>query len=656
MSLRPRLLLPAALALMAVPAAAAPAPGAVLEGRVHSGHRALGGEAVTLHLAGTTPGQATTLGRTVADRHGRFRLRYASPAGRGPLLYVTAGPGRRVRLAASLGAPPAPRRIVVDELTTVAAGFAFAQFTAGGRIGGPPPGPQNAALMAANLADVRTGRASDVVVAAPNGRQTSTLRKLRSLANAIAGCARAARGCVPLYRLTATPEGRRPAGTLQAVANVARYPWQNVRALFALSSARPAPYHGALRTTRRLSDWLLPLRFVGDGVTIDGPGNFAIDASGRVYVANNYAFQPSDFTPTCGSTLLPVFGPDGRYVEGTPWRDGGLSGAGFGITFDPAGRLWVGNFGFASPAPGCPEDEQPPHDTVSVFSSGGTALSATGYRGAPDDQPALVNWPQGTVAHPSGDAVWVANCNDGRLVRMPTDAPNTATAYDVGLAQAFDIAIDRQGLIYATGLGNDRLAIVRPDGTPIPGSPLQTTDAGLDRPMGIAADSAGNMWISNSARMTLPCPDVSPRPRGTPSVSLVAAGGRPVTTGAAGFTGGGLTIPWGIAVDGNDNVWVANFAGQRISQFCGVPARGCRPGSTTGDPISPDGTGYFFDGLVRLTGLQVDPSGNLWVANNWKRVPDAAANPGGYQVVVYPGAAGPVRTPLIGPPVPLLAR
>ncbi|MBX5443497.1 MAG: hypothetical protein IRZ32_18460 [Solirubrobacteraceae bacterium] len=656
MSRSSRALVPAAVAAALAAAAAGPASAATLHGEVRSGHRALAGQTVALHLAGTVPGQATTLAETVTDRRGRFRLRYAAPPGRGAVLYATAGPGRAVRLAASLGTPPVPRRVVLTELTTVAAGFAYAQFTERGRVGGPPPGPQNAALMAANLADARTGREAATVRRAPNGAQTTTLRKLRALANALAGCARRARACAALDRLAATPDGRRPAGTLQAVANVARHPWQHVRPLHALAQARPAPYRGALRTTRNLTDWLLPLRFVGDGVSIDGPGNFAIDADGRVYVANNYAFTPTDAEPTCGSDLLPVFGPDGRYVAGSPWRGGGLSGAGFGISFDPAGRLWVGNFGFASPPPGCPPEQQPPHDTVSVFASDGTPLSATGFRGAPDDAPAPIDWPQGTVAHPAGDAVWVANCGDGRLVRVPTDAPNAAAAFDVGLAQAFDIAIDHQGLVYATGLGNDRLAIVRPDGTPVPGSPLQGAQAGLDRPMGIAADSAGNMWIANSARMSLPCPDLDMRPRGTPSVSLVAAGGRPVTTGATGFTGGGLTIPWGIAVDGNDNVWVANFSGRRISQLCGVPARGCRPGTTTGDPISPDDTGYVFDGLVRLTGIQVDPSGNLWVANNWKRVPDVAANPGGYQVVVYPGAAGPLRTPLIGPPVPLLPR
>lgn len=73
------------------------------------------------------------------------------------------------------------------------------------------------------------------------------------------------------------------------------------------------------------------------------------------------------------------------------------------------------------------------------------------------------------------------------------------------------------------------------------------------------------------------------------------------------------------------------------------------PGTRTGQPISPPG-GYGFDGLVRNTNVQVDPSGNLWITNNWKLKARPLKNPGGYQMVVYIGVAGPVRTPLIGPP------
>ena len=102
-------------------------------------------------------------------------------------------------------------------------------------------------------------------------------------------------------------------------------------------------------------------------------------------------------------------------------------------------------------------------------------------------------------------------------------------------------------------------------------------------------------------------------------------------------------------IDGDDNVWVSNFAEQRISQFCGVKTWKCPPGSETGDPISPDGTGYFFDGLVRVTAVEVDPSGNVWATNNWKLIP-VQTNPGGYEVVVFVGAAEPVKTPLIGTP------
>jgi hypothetical protein len=107
------------------------------------------------------------------------------------------------------------------------------------------------------------------------------------------------------------------------------------------------------------------------------------------------------------------------------------------------------------------------------------------------------------------------------------------------------------------------------------------------------------------------------------------------------FTGGGLTVPWGITTDGNDNVWVANFAGKRLSQFCGLAVKACRPDSQAGDAISPDGTGYGFAQLVRNTGVAVDQSGNVWLANNWKDVP-LQSNPGGYEVVVFVGLAGPV--------------
>jgi hypothetical protein len=60
------------------------------------------------------------------------------------------------------------------------------------------------------------------------------------------------------------------------------------------------------------------------------------------------------------------------------------------------------------------------------------------------------------------------------------------------------------------------------------------------------------------------------------------------------------------------------------------------------------------DALDRVTGGGIDPSGNVWLLNNWKKTgaygPVYNTNPGGNSFVIVPGAAGPVKTPLIGPP------
>lgn len=619
-----------------------------LDGVAESAGRPLGSVPVKAYRSGGSDGETELLGVTRTGPTGRFALRIRQPSSPDAVVYLTAGKGAGIRLAATLGSAPVPRRAVLNELTTAATGYAFAQFIQGRRIAGPSPGPRNAALMAANLADPRTGKVSKVLRTSPNGSETSTLATFRSVANMLPRCARRLAGCSRLFRLTATPDGRRPRGALQAVANVAKNPWQNVRRLARLALSKPAPYGGALTAGETPAAWTMPVRFVGDGKTLDGPGNTAFDAEGRAYVANNYEFGADPLVPRCGSDLLPVFEPDGTYAPGTPFQGGGLSGAGYGVTLDPAGDIWVGNFGFAAQPPGCPTDRQPPHNSVSQFEPDGTAVSPdTGWTGGG------IDWPQGTIADENG-TIWVANCGNGLVTRMPGDDPGSAVGIDVGLDEAFDLVANDSGKVIVTGLGNSKVAVLEGDGTPIPISPLDSEELGLDRPMGIALDSRGNSWIANSGLIDLPCPgpiDVELTGRGG-SLSMLGKGVKPRTSEGDVFSGGGLTIPWGIAVDGDDNVWVSNFGKQRVSEFCGVRTKGCRPGSEPGDPISPDGTGYFFDGFVRLTSVQIDPSGNVWVTNNWKLKP-IQTNPGGYEMVVMVGAAAPLRAPLIGPPEPL---
>jgi DNA-binding beta-propeller fold protein YncE len=625
---------------------------ATLKGRVLSGARPLPGFEVTLYRSRGR--SAIALASARSGRKGRFRLSYRSP-GRDAVVYVVAGRGRARTLAAVLGVGRrVPGRAVVDERTTVAAGFAMAQFVHGERIAGRAPGPRNAAGMARNLVAPRSGRPAGVLRRAPNGGRTSTLRTFNSLANMALACVRERASCARLFRLARPPGGRVPRSILAAVAAIARNPANNRRGLFRLSRAHRvyAPARGSAPTA-----WFLALRFAGDGRTMSGPGAFAIDARGNVWVANNYEYARPRTVPVCGSELLLKFTPRGRYFPGSPYEGGGVSGVGFGIALDPEENVWTGNFGFAAPPPGCPEDRQPKSNSVSEFNRQGRPLS-------PEEgfTQGNISWPQAVASSRKGD-IWIANCGNDSVTHYPRGLATSAQSITgLGLEKPFGLAVGRGGRAFVSGLISSTVAVLNPDGTPTALSPV----AGrfLSNPMGVATDSRGNAWIANSGMVDIPCPPpAEPSLEGHGgSIALLDHEGRPtareVSRGA--FTGGGLTIPWGIAVDGADNVWVANFAGRRLSHFCGARPRNCPPGLETGEPISPS-RGYRFDGLARNTGVAVDPSGNVWLANNWKRDPLVpvevepgvtklvAQNPGDFQIVAFVGLASPVRTPLLGP-------
>jgi len=614
--------------------AADAAAGSRIQGQVLSGKGPLRSSPVTLY--GVRPGEkkrpfVLSRARTRAD--GTFEMRYDGRRKK-TIFYLLVGKRSSVRLASVLGKSPAPSQVVVNERTTVASGFALAQFIRGSTISGPSPGLQNAAGMVRNLVNVRTGAIGGVLAQEPNGSSTSTLRAFNSLANMLPRCVRNQRRCGGLFRLAKPPKGRAPRGTLEAVANIARTPWKKVAGLFELALSGPAPYRPALEPSETPDAWTIALRFNGDGQTVSGPGNFAIDGKGNVWVNNNYTYSPDPFASQCSSGLLFKFNPRGRYVKGSPYQGGGLSGAGYGITMDPRGRVWVGNFGFSTPD--CPLI--PPRNSVSLFNSKGRPLSPSqGFT-----QGAIAS-PQATVSDPKG-SIWVANCADGSVTRIPNGNPAGARNISgLGLIEPFDIGINRQGTAFVSGLGSNSVAILNKDGTPAPNSPVTTA---LKRPMGIKPDSRGNMWVANSGIVELPCPFTGPVPSGPLDGSVTLLG--PDGTPKGQFRGAGMTIPWGIAVDGNDNVWVANFDGQRVSQICGLRVKHCRPGSVPGSPISPP-SGYGFDGLTRLTGVAIDPSGNVWFANNFKQVPPPA-NPGGHQIVAFVGLGGPLKTPTLGPP------
>jgi len=639
-----------------------PQKSTTITGNVLHGEDPVEGSTVTLYRAGSTRGAvAIPLGTAQTDSAGRFELSFFSPGVPAVLYLVAAGPPETLKLASVLGVPPISSNVVVNERTTVATAFAMAQFIESPNMGGTSPGLQNAAAMLRNLVDLESGDIGKVLDEFPNGASTITRDEFNSLANMLAACVETPDACALLFTAATTPAGLVPANTLQAAVNIAHFPWQNVDALFDISQYSDL-YQPNLHAAPNA--WTLAIRFDGNRHELDGPGNIAFDADGNAWVCNNYTYSPDPADPNvCGDNHLLKFTPAGEDFSGAPYQGGGLYGAGFGITLDRDGNVWVGNFGFSGSQcpvpPGGNENQSLLWNSVSKFSSDGSALSPDGDLtvnpvipgGYLSDEDAR---PQGMASDWDGN-VWVANCRSASVTKFISGDPKNRAVYkDFGLDKPFDISIDPSGNAWVTSNNNHSLYRIDPDGnTQFMG------DSVFQRPMGIAGDSHGNMWVSNSGALDPPCGESTVEafiewlsgishdaPVPGASVSMVMPDGTP--SAGSPYTGGGLYMPWGIAVDGNDNVFVANFNGRRLSHLCGANTSNCPPGFNTGDPISPPG-GYIFDGLVRNTGVQIDPSGNVWLANNWEIVP-LPTNPGGHQMVVFIGLASPVKTPLIGPP------
>ncbi|CAM3967743.1 hypothetical protein [Bordetella tumulicola] len=653
-----------------------------LSGHVESNSTGLADYNVKLYASFSGDGGSwVPLGSGSTNRGGEFTIRYAlseSQQAQQAVLFVEATRGSAM-LASAIGSDNSriDTPIVVNDHTTVATGNAFAQFISASGIAGDAIGMYNASQMATNLADPISGSVGAALASSPNGDETSTLATFNSLANVVAACVAEESDCAELFAAATPPGGTPASNVLEALSNIVKYPSypgypdDAADPIFGLSKGSPAHYLGL---AARPTNWLLFLKVTGGAYSDQSPsnlvnavGNIAFDALGYAWANDNYEPQyPGQ--PACAGLRLIKFSPSAQVVPGSPYFGGGLSGAGFGITLDPVGNIWTGNFGFEDP-PCIGTPQEAPHNSVSVFQPDGTPISpSTGFTQG------NISWPQGTSSDRAGN-IWVANCGNDSVTKIPNGDPTQAINFPLGpLApgelpklKPFSTVVDLDGNVWVTMNRGDSMMIIAPDG-----AILKTLTAGSDparplinHPIGNAADSKGNVWIANSNWLDAPCPaSLREGPATNPSITLYQGDTHEPYPGSP-FTGGGLTVPWGISVDGNDTVWVFNFgpdgieatpttALTGISRFCGADTSKCPPGMKVGDPISP-ATGYMSDALERITGGQIDRSGNVWVMNNWKQNPNPDLNPGGNSIVILIGAAAPLNTPVIGPPVPLAA-
>ena len=172
---------------------------------------------------------------------------------------------------------------------------------------------------------------------------------------------------------------------------------------------------------------------------------------------------------------------------------------------------------------------------------------------------------------------------------VPNDFTIAVSYTGGGLNSPVPIAIDAAGDVWLgnTATGANSVSEFSPLGAPVSASGY--TGGGIVDPYSIAIDSSGNLWTANVT------PD---------SLSKLGSNGTPVST-SAGYTGGGLNAPYAIAFDPLGHVWVVNNVGSSLSEFSSggtaiTTSSGDTGGGISNDPVS----------------LAIDASGNIWVTDS----------------------------------------
>jgi len=676
--------------------AAMPVLAATLDGQVLGAGAPIANAAVTLWQAGSGAPRQLAQARSAAD--GRFALNAPdAPLGDGTLYLIArggtpaagkaSGDNPAIALMTVVGAK-APARVTINELTTIASVFTHAQFSDGSAIKGAPLQLKIAAGNVHNFVDVASGGWGQAIQDALNSTQSPTMANFATLASIVAGCVSRVKAdaCKSLFAAATASDGKVPGDTLAAAQHIARSPWHHPDKIFALlaefypvPAGKPAPRATPFTPylTFAPSAWVLPLRFTGGGYYAGGKLMF--DSQGNAWAASNFQVgaQAQDYFWQGG---VAKFAPDGKPLSPmtTGFTGGGLLGPGFGLAIDAKDNAWMTSFAG--------------NNNVALFDNSGKPLSPPegwNFGGK------LTNM-QGIIVTPAGD-VWAADTVSSQLVHFPKGDPTQGrvlcqnTSRDplknpCKLLLPFAFAIDQKDNIWITNILGDHVTRF-PGGDHTKAETFKTGFSGS----GLAVDSLGNVWVTNklgnSERGRLKMLEMAlagkvnydGEPDATSRLTRVMVEAmypqRPGWEGGsltvlrpdgseASFSpvyGKGITGPWAVSVDGNDNIWISNFSSAMagIVQLCGFRTENCPPGMKTGDAISPPG-GYVGGGLQLQVDIGVGPAGDVWVTNNWQ---DTAAcygkadetistRCGGQGVVVFFGMAKPVKTPLIGPARP----
>jgi sugar lactone lactonase YvrE len=180
---------------------------------------------------------------------------------------------------------------------------------------------------------------------------------------------------------------------------------------------------------------------------------------------------------------------------------------------------------------------------------------------------------------PGSGGLWIANGLSPATVVKYTAAqlagaastPAT-TIKSGGSGSDVGIAFDASGNLWVASNGNIvqySAEQLKASGTPTAAVTLTASGTSLDAPEGVAFDAGGNLWVTNSGNSTLV----------EFAASQLAASGSPTAAVTISAPGGAFTRPVGLAFDAAGDLWVANFTPNTVVEY--TPAQLAATGDPT---------------------------------------------------------------------------